>query len=134
MKMNVATQSGKKAEHLLLVAVMQNRFVDYFLDIGSYIILDELCIAAIRIYSVGKENIDQIMIRIHPGGCTGKSGMPESIGRTQIGSRTATVRLRLIPTKASSVFAIVLLGKIRNRLRQKISLSSVIAILEIHLK
>jgi hypothetical protein len=84
-------------EHLI-----QKGVVDYLLDIGTYIHINQPVIAHIGMYPVGKEDINQLILGVGPGQGSGESGVPETGGRSTIagGPGILLPEYRFIETKS----------------------------------
>ena len=90
-----------------------NCFIDGVLDTCADIQRTEFVVSPRRVHTVGQEDIEQVVIRIHPEASACKTGMPIDGGRSQraAGRTFAPADYRLVEPQAATAGRAFTLGE-----------------------
>ena len=96
----------------------------------------ELIVSPRRIHTIGQEDIQQLVIRVHPEASAGKTSMPIDGDRSQAtaGRRFASASYRFVEAQAAATGRAFALSKEAAGLLRQISFTSVVTLVQIELQ
>ena len=111
-------------------------FIDCVLDTCADLKRTELVVSPRRIHTIGQEDIQQVVIRVHPEASAGKTSMPIDGDRSQAtaGRRFASASYRFVEAQAAATGRAFALSKEAAGLLGQISFTSVVTLVQIELQ
>lgn len=113
-----------------------DRFIDYVLDACTNLQRTELVVSPRRVHTIGQEDVQQVVIRVHPETSTGKTGMPIDRGGSQAttGGRFTPAGYRFVEAQATAAGRAFALSKEATGLFGQILFTSVVPLIQIELQ